>query len=388
MLSEDSKLQKDFIALLSRRLRKEMGTLRGLGVFIEESTKEESKESKRFKVACFDRKGYFQAAFGAVMEKEGQGSWLDLVWFDGLLNPQTAQLATGCQAVCCFVNDNISAPVVARLGELGIGLIAMRCAGYDNVDLGTAVALNVSVTRVPAYSPAAVAEHAIALLLTLNRKTHKAYERVHAFNFSLEGLVGFDIRGKCAGIFGTGRIGVFTAQILIGFGCRVIACDLYENAELKAQGVRYVSKEEMLRDADILSLHAPLTNGTKHWLDAAALKSMKKNAVVINTSRGPLVDTEALLAALMEGRIAGAGLDVLEGEGAFFFRDQSDSVSVANTTIARLVALPNVIITGHQAFLTREALENIAQSTLTSITQYAREGKRGEALTNFVKPQY
>jgi len=269
-----------------------------------------------------------------------------------------------------------------------VGLIAMRCAGYDNVDLGTAGSLNVNVTRVPAYSPAAVAEHAIALLLTVNRKTHKAYERVHAFNFSLEGLVGFDIRGKCAGIFGTGRIGVYTAEILLGFGCKVLACDLYENAELKGKGVRYVSKEEILREADILSMHAPLTNGTRHWLDAAALKLMKKTAVVINTSRGPLVDTEALLSALVEGRIAGAGLDVIEGEGDFFFRDQSVSVKVANTTIARLVALPNVVITGHQAFLTHEALENIAQSTLGSIAQYAREGKRGEALTNFVKPQY
>ncbi len=203
----------------------------------------------------------------------------------------------------------------------------------------------------PAYSPSAVAEFAVTLLLTLNRKVHKAYDRVRQFNFSLEGLVGFDLRGKTASIFGTGRIGVLTAQILLGFGCKVLACDLY-------------------------------------WLDAAALKLMKRSAVVVNTSRGALVDTEALYSALVEQRIAGAAMDVVEGEGAYFFRDQSSSVGVADSVMARLIACPNVIVTGHQAFLTAEALDGIAQSTLGSVKEYARDGKRLEQLANYVKAQY
>jgi len=388
LLSADVSMTSAFITLLSRRLRQEMGVLRVFGSFLEEKELAKEDVSRKFRVAFFDRKGYFKEAFDAVAEKEGHNVWLDVSWFDSLLNASTAPLASNHNAVCCFVNDDLSAPVLARLAELHIGLIALRCAGYDNLDLPTANALHLSVTRVPAYSPSAVAEFSLALLLTLNRKVHKAAERVRGFNFSLEGLVGFDLRGKTVGIFGTGKIGVLTAQIYLGFGCKVLATDLYENAELKQQGVRYVLKDELLREADILSIHAPLTPNTRHWVDAAALKLMKRSALIVNTSRGPLVDTEALLTAILAEKIGGAAMDVIEGEGAYFFRDSSNTVSVANSTMARLIACPNVILTGHQAFLTREALENIAQSTLMSIREFAKESKRGNDLTNAVKAQY
>jgi len=387
MMAADSNLSSAFVTLLSRRLRREMGVMRSLGTFLDEKSKKDEGKSK-FHVTFFDRKGYFKAAFDAVAAKDGCNEWMTMSWFDSLLTPSTAPLASGSQAVCCFVNDDLSASVLAALAEHQVGLIALRCAGYDNVDLSTVKSLNLSITRVPAYSPTAVAEFAITLLLSLNRKVHKATDRVRAFNFSIEGLVGFDLRGKTVGIFGTGKIGFLTAQIYLGFGCKVLATDIYENAELKQQGVRYVTKEQLLREVDVLSIHAPLTDSTRHWLDAAALKMMKRTSLVINTSRGPLIDTEALLNAILEERIGGAALDVIEGEGAYFFRDRSDTVAVANSTMARLISCPNVILTGHQAFLTHEALENIAQSTLNSIKEYAKDGKRGDKLTNAVKEQY
>jgi len=288
--------------------------------------------------------------------------------------------------VCCFVSDVVNAAVMAKLKEGGVQLIALRCAGYDKVDLASAQQLGISVTRVPAYSPYAVAEHAIALLLALNRKLHKATHRTRDFNFSLEGLVGFDLNGKTVGLFGTGKIGQITAGILLGFGCKVLANDLYENADLKAKGVKYVGKDELLSSVKVLSIHAPLTDSTKHWLDAEALKKMQSDVLIINTSRGPLVDTAALVQALQAGKIGGAAMDVVEGEDGIFFRDNSNE-PIGNPLIESLVNQPNVILTGHMAFLTKEALENIATSTLTSIKEFA-SGKKGEQLTNFVKAEY
>jgi len=283
------------------------------------------------------------------------------------LSAETASTAQGAQAVCLFVNDQADRACLAVLAALGVKLIALRCAGYNNLDLAAARALGLAVVRVPAYSPHAVAEHTVGLLLTLNRKIHRAYNRVRELNFSLSGLVGFDLHGKTVGIVGTGKIGRVTAEIFRGFGTNVIACDPFPSiAWAESHGIRYVEFDTLLAASDIVSLHVPLLPETHHLLDAQSLSLMKHGAFIVNTSRGKLVDTSALIAALKSGKIGGVALDVYEEEEGVFFEDLSGQV-LQDDELSRLLTFPNVLITAHQAFLTREALCEIARVTTQNL---------------------
>ncbi len=287
------------------------------------------------------------------------------------LGPDTAAAARGAQAVCLFVNDHADRATLEILAGLGVKLLALRCAGYNNVDLDAARALGISAVRVPAYSPHAVAEHAIALLLTLNRRIHRAHNRVHELNFSLKGLVGFDLFGKRAGIIGTGRIGRIAAQIFRGFGTEVIAYDPFPSPEWAAtHGIRYTDLPQLLESSDILSLHVPLLPETFHLLNSETIARMKPGAFIINTSRGKIIDTTALIAALKSGHIGGVALDVYEEEEGIFFEDLSDQV-LQDDELSLLLNFPNVLITAHQAFLTREALAEIARVTTTNLLHLA-----------------
>lgn len=304
----------------------------------------------------------------------------ELIYFEAALDEHTVRLAHGCGAVCVFVNDIVSAPVLKALNVLGIKLVALRCAGYNNVDIAAARNIPIPVVRVPAYSPYAVAEHATALILTLNRKTHKAYNRVREGDFSLRNLTGFDMHGKTAGIIGTGRIGEVFAEIMLGFGCRVIACDLVENPRLLSRGVSYAPLAQLLPQCDIVSLHCPLTEQTHYIINAATLAQMKKGAMLINTSRGGLVDTEAAISALKTGHLGYLGIDVYEQEEQLFFRNLSGQV-IQDDTILRLMSFPNVLITSHQGFFTDEALCEIARTTLQNISDF----ESGKPLLHAVK---
>ena len=284
------------------------------------------------------------------------------------LNPETAALAKRYDAVCAFVNDDLGQATLEALNHVGIQHIAMRCAGYNNVDLATAKRLGMQVVRVPAYSPYAVAEHALALILTLNRKTHKAYNRVREGNFLLDGLVGEDIHGKTVGVMGTGKIGEIFATMMQGLGCTLLAYDPYPNETLLKRGVRYVEIPELLATSDIISLHCPLLPATHHIIDAEAVAQMKPGAMLINTSRGGLVETQAVVDGLKREQIGALGLDVYEEEGDLFFENLSDRV-IQDDVFTRLLTFPNVLITGHQAFLTKEALHNIAETTLANLQQ-------------------
>jgi D-lactate dehydrogenase len=328
------------------------------------------------KVAVFDTHRYERE----ILETTARARGHEVIFIEPRLTEATAVLARGTDAVCSFVNDRIDAPALGVLKDVGVRLVALRSAGYNHVDLEAADRLGLPVVRVPAYSPHAVAEHAAALILALNRRVHKAYLRVREGNFSREGLTGFDMVGKVAGVIGTGRIGAALARILHGFGCRVLAHDMTPDSELEAQGiVRYVPLDELYRTSDIISLHVPLTPQTHHLVDAAALALMKPGVMLINTGRGALVDTRALLAALKAGHIGHAGLDVYEEEEGIFFRDLSDQV-IKDDVLARLLTFPNVLITSHQAFLTREALTNIAETTFDSVSAF----ERGEPLVHAV----
>jgi D-lactate dehydrogenase len=289
------------------------------------------------------------------------------------LNEQTVKLATGSNAICAFVNDQLNAGVIAALKEIGIKIIAQRCAGFNNVDIVAARENGIAVVRVPAYSPHAVAEHALALIMTLNRKTHKAYNRVREGNFSLDRLTGFDLYGKTVGIIGTGKIGQCFARIMQGLGCKVLAFDLIANKEMEHIGVQYLPLLEVLQQSDIISLHCPLTEQTKHLINSDTLSHTKKGAMLINTSRGPLVDTKAVVAALKKGTLGYLGIDVYEQEEKLFFHDLSESV-ITDDVLVRLLGFPNVLITSHQGFLTDEALTQIALVTLQNITDF-EEGK-------------
>ncbi|MDX2287074.1 MAG: 2-hydroxyacid dehydrogenase [Bacteroidia bacterium] len=291
----------------------------------------------------------------------------ELVYFEPPLNPETAALALGFPAICTFVNDHLTAPLIRKLGDYGLKLIALRCAGFNQVDLAAAHAAGIPVVRVPAYSPHAVAEHAVALILTLNRKTHKAYNRVREGNFSLERLEGFDLFGQTVGVVGTGKIGRVFAGIMRGFGCRVIAYDAYPAQD--AVDIQYVSLETVFRDADILSLHCPLTPETRHLVNRETLALMKPGAMLINTGRGGLIDTAAVVEALKHRRLGYLGLDVYEQEESLFFRDLSETI-IEDDLISRLLTFPNVLVTAHQAFFTRNALEQIASATLGSISDF------------------
>lgn len=293
-----------------------------------------------------------------------------LVFTTAQLDPTTAALAEGYPAICCFVNDHASAEVLERLAAGGTRLIALRATGFNNIDLAAARRVGITVMRVAAYSPHAVAEFAVGLLQTLNRRIHRAYNRTREFNFRLAGLLGRDIHGTTVGIVGTGKIGAVFAGIMRGFGCRLLAYDVVENPECLRLGVEYVPLDSLLREADIVSLHLPLTPQTHHLLDAARLGLLKPDALLVNTSRGGLIDTDALIAALRSERIGGVALDVYEEEEGVFFQDRSDRV-MTDDTLARLMTFGNVLVTGHQAFFTREAVTTIAETTIGNINDFA-----------------
>lgn len=288
------------------------------------------------------------------------------------LDSQTAILAKGYEAVCVFVNDLVNAEVIQILADQGIRLIALRCAGFNNVDLDVAKSYGIKVVRVPAYSPYSVAEHTLALILTLNRKTHRAFNRVREGNFSLNGLMGFDLHEKTVGLIGLGKIGLVTAKILTGFGCHLLGYDVNKGEEVDALGIRFASLDEIYTEADIISLHCPLTPQTHHLINEDVINKMKKGVMLINTSRGALVDTKAVIEALKSGQIGHLGLDVYEEEEHLFFEDLSETV-IQDDVFTRLISFNNVLITGHQAFLTSNALSNIADTTLQNVSAFEKK---------------
>ncbi len=319
------------------------------------------------RIAVFGTKPYTSTYFDRANEAFGH----ELVYFETRLHSRTARLAEGFPAVCAFVNDDIGATVLEQLHSGGVRTIALRCAGFNNVDLEVAARLGMQVVRVPAYSPESVAEHTIALLLALNRRIHRAFNRVREGNFALEGLVGFELHRRTVGVIGTGRIGAVVVNILTGFGCRILAYDVVQNPEVAKSGARYVELEELFKLSDIVTLHCPLLPATHHLIDANAVDVMKDGAMLINTSRGALVDTPAVIEGLKSGRIGALGLDVYEEEEALFFEDMSSAV-LQDDVFARLLTFPNVVITGHQAFLTEEALMTIAETTLSNVATIER----------------
>ena len=313
------------------------------------------------KVAFFDAKPYDKPSF----EKYGKAANIDFAFYEAKLNVETAELARGCDAVCVFVNDDVNAAVIDKLYSFGVKMIALRSAGYNNVDVKHAFG-KVHVVHVPAYSPYAVAEHAVALLLTLVRRIHKAYNRTRDFNFSLSGLTGFDLHGKTVGVIGTGKIGRIFIDICRGFGMNVLA---YDKFPPKDSDIKYVPLDELQGKSDIISLHCPLTQETHHLINKASIDKMKKGVIIVNTSRGALIDTEALIDGIKSRKIGGACLDVYEEEANVFFNDYSGHI-IDDDTLARLISMPNVIVTSHQAFLTEEALNNIAETTVNNLLSY------------------
>ena len=321
------------------------------------------------KIAFFSSKPYDKKFFDAANSTQHH----ELVYFDSRLNSTTAALAAEHPVVCAFVNDVLDTSTIEILAAGGTYLVALRCAGHNNVDLVATQAHNIRVVRVPAYSPYAIAEHAVALLLTLNRKTHRAYNRIRDGNFSLDGLLGFDIHGLTVGIIGTGNIGIEFARIMRGFGCELIAHDPVPHADSSRLGIRYVDMHELLALSDIISLHCPLTPDTHHLINTQAVHKMKPGVTLINTSRGAVIDTQAVISGLKSCHIGYLGLDVYEEESDLFFEDLSDTV-IKDDIFARLLVFPNVIITGHQAFFTRNAMQNIAEITLNNINDIRMTG--------------
>lgn len=313
------------------------------------------------KLAFFDTKSYDIPGFDRYAVPAG----IEVKYFEPNLNEDTVSLAAGFDAVCVFVNDTVNAAVVDKLYQLGIKVIVLRCAGFNNVDI-RACRDKLRVFRVPAYSPHAVAEHAMALLLTINRRTHKAYIRTREFNFSLQGLAGFDLYGKTVGIIGTGKIGRVFADICRGFGMNILAYDKFPAAD---SGLHYVALSELFEKSDIISLHCPLTEDTNHLIDAESIARMKKGVTIINTSRGGLINTEDLITGIKEKKVGAACLDVYEEEGDLFYEDFSGHI-VQDDKLVRLIAMPNVIVTSHQAFLTTEALDNIASTTVSNLVKF------------------
>lgn len=317
------------------------------------------------KVAFFDTKPYDIPGF----DRHSKNTGLEIKYFETHLNEDTVSLAAGFDAVCVFVNDIVNETVVNRLHELGVKAIALRCAGFNNVDTRACFG-KIHVYRVPAYSPYAVAEHAMALLLTVNRRTHKAYMRTREFNFSLQGFTGFDLHGKTVGIIGTGKIGRIFADICRGFGMHILAYDKFPAAD---SGLEYVSLDELFQKSDIISLHCPLTEETKHLINHSSISKMKPGVVIVNTSRGGLIDTDDLIEGIKTKTVGAACLDVYEEEGDLFYEDFSGHI-VHDDTLIRLIALPNVIVTSHQAFLTEEALDNIAATTVENLLTFFQGG--------------
>ena len=317
------------------------------------------------KFAFFDTKPYDREYF----EKEGEEHGIEFKFFEAKLTEDTAGLCAGFDGVCIFVNDTANDKVIDKLHSLGVKMIALRCAGYNNVDIKKAFG-KLHVVHVPAYSPYAVAEHAMAMLLTSVRRIHKGYIRTKDFNFSLTGLTGFDLHGKTVGIIGTGKIGRVFADICKGFGMKILAYDKYPDDSI---GIEYTDLETLLKSSDIISLHCPLTKETDHIIDSKAISLMKKGVHIINTSRGALIDTDSLLEGIKSRKVGGACLDVYEEESDIFFEDFSGHI-VEDDTLARLITMPNVIVTSHQAFLTHEALSNIAQTTVQNIVDFFQNG--------------
>lgn len=320
------------------------------------------------KIAFFDAKSYDKVWFNQL----NQGRYA-ITFYESKLNAETAQLTQGYDAVCAFVNDTIDASTIETLASLGVKMLTLRCAGYSNVDIKAALG-KIKVARVPAYSPHAVAEHAMALLLCLNRKIHRAHNRTRDFNFSISGLTGIDLHGKTVGVIGTGKIGRVFIDICRGFGMRVLAYDLFP---AQGHGIEYVDMDTLLELSDVISLHCPLTPQTEYILNEAAFEKMKEGVFVINTSRGALIDTQALITALNNKKVRGAGLDVYEEEEGLFFEDFSGTL-IKDDTLSLLLSRPNVLLTSHQAFLTEEALQNIASTTLCNLDEFFN----GSPLTN------
>ncbi|RYF86802.1 MAG: 2-hydroxyacid dehydrogenase [Chitinophagaceae bacterium] len=321
-------------------------------------------------IAFFSSQPYDKEFFTAHNKQYG----FNLHFFDVGLSEQTASLAIDHDAVCVFVNDKVNAAVVSQLKNQGIKFIALRCAGFNNVDLVAAKEAGLHVCRVPAYSPEAVAEHAVALILTLNRKTHKAYNRVREQNFSLQGLMGFDLHGKTVGVVGTGKIGQAFCRIMLGFGCRVLAFDVIANRDMEAIGVQYVPLVELFQQSDVISLHTPLNDQTHHIINPETIRFLKQGVMLINTSRGALIDTPAIITALKSCHIGSLGIDVYEQEEHLFFRDLSGNI-IEDDAIQRLMSFPNVLVTAHQAFFTKEALDQIAETTLFHLFSL-RDGRK------------
>lgn len=327
------------------------------------------------KIAVYSTKHYDQKYLEQVNQQYG----FELVFFDFLLSESTAKTAVDCDAVCIFVNDDGSRPVLEELAGLGVRYIALRCAGFNNVDLDAAAELGLQVVRVPAYSPEAVAEHAVGLMMTLNRRIHRAYQRTRDANFSLDGLTGFNMHNKTAGIIGTGKIGIATLRILKGFGMRLLAFDPYPSEQALALGAEYVALKTLFAESHVISLHCPLTAENHHLLNAQAFSQMRDGVMIINTSRGGLIDSQAAIDALKQQKIGALGMDVYENERDLFFEDKSNDV-IQDDVFRRLSACHNVLFTGHQAFLTAEALTAISDTTLENLSQL----NRGETCQNRV----
>jgi D-lactate dehydrogenase len=328
------------------------------------------------KVAFFNTKPYDRQFFGVENEKHRH----EIIFFESHLSYETISLAAGFPAICIFINDYLNAEMLQILAKGGTKLIALRSAGFNHVDLTAASNLGMTIVRVPAYSPYAVAEHAVALILSLNRKIHRAYNRVREGNFSIEGLLGFDLYGATVGVVGTGKIGAIFAQNMRGFGCKLLGYDAYHNPSCLELGMKYVSMAELLSQSDIISLHCPLTPDTHHLINTKAIAKLKTGTMLINTSRGGLIDTQAAIDGLKSGAIGYLGIDVYEQEADLFFEDLSNEV-IQDDTFQRLLTFPNVIVTGHQAFFTSQALANIAETTLANITEFGESG----TCTNEVK---
>ncbi|WP_372880818.1 2-hydroxyacid dehydrogenase [Psychromonas sp.] len=330
------------------------------------------------KIAMFSTRSYDIQHFDPLFPPQQEA--IQINYFDTRLDIHTSQLANGYDAICAFVNDDLSGPVLTELAQLGVKLILMRCAGFNNVDLQVSKQLGLTVMRVPAYSPEAVAEHAIALMMTLNRRIHKAYQRTRDANFSLEGLVGFNMFGKTVGVIGTGKIGIAAMRILKGFGCKILAYDPYPSNQALGLGAEYVSLNELFTHSDAITLHCPLTGDNRHLLNEESFAKMKDGVTIINTSRGALINAKDSIEALKQGKIGGLGLDVYEEEDSLFFNDHSSEI-ITDDVFRRLSSCHNVIFTGHQAFLTKEALTSIAQTTLHNLQSFASGNPNGNVVS-------
>ncbi|HVM90175.1 MAG TPA: 2-hydroxyacid dehydrogenase [Puia sp.] len=319
------------------------------------------------KIAVFSTKNYDREFF----EKFNDPAQHQITYFDSPLNIDTTILAKGFEGVCVFVNDIINKDTIAKIASYDIKIIGLRCAGFNNVDIRAATERKIKVARVPAYSPHAVAEHTVALILTLNRKTHKAFNRVRENNFSLEKLMGFNLYEKAIGVIGTGQIGAAFCKIMLGFGCKVLAYDIFESEALKKAGVTYISLDELLQSSDIISLHCPLSPETRHIINAATLSKMKPGAMLINTGRGALINTKDVIDALKSEKLGYLGIDVYEQEAEIFFRDLSESI-IQDDVLTHLMTFPNVLVTAHQGFFTKEALEQIVKTTLMNFSDFEK----------------